>query len=172
MGVAVNVTRGLLTCPGGCFGVGWVDHSRHRTSLMSAFRSFANQGLRILFGPRHEALGKVSLLARRTQARIVQAMYQLLGQALAGLGVAPESHSGSCSSVNSLRRGERVRVRPHALRIGIHGHGESLVTPAFEPLPRPVRGVTTRWNRSTIPPRCALPDTPRDAPRGPSNCRF
>jgi hypothetical protein len=32
--------------------------------------------------------------------------------------------------------------------------------------------VTTRWNRRTIPPRCALPDTARNAPRRPSNCRF
>jgi hypothetical protein len=39
--------------------------------------------------------------------------------------------------------------------------------------PRAAPGcVTTRWNRATIPPRCALPDTTRDALWGPSNCRF
>jgi hypothetical protein len=38
-------------------------------------------------------------------------------------------------------------------RYGRHG------TPRAAP-----SGVTTRWNRLTIPPRCALLDTARDAP--------
>ncbi len=34
-------------------------------------------------------------------------------------------------------------------------HGTPRAAPSF---------VTTRWNRTTIPPRCALLDTARDAP--------
>jgi hypothetical protein len=33
-------------------------------------------------------------------------------------------------------------------------------------------GVTTPWNRITIPRRCALLYTPVDAPFNPSNCGF